>query len=99
MVDWISCPWISFGKCVGKYFVAYGDDGLNTSTVGICKLPEEAEVKDTNVFVSKFTIPEFTIPEGDKYWYVVKKYNEHPSVTEIRNDMQRLIDYLQIAEG
>ena len=98
MVDWISCPWISFGKCVGKYFVAYGDDGLNTSTVGICKLPEEVEVnKDRHVLFSKFTIPEFTIPTGDKYWYVVKKFNERPCVTEIRNDMQKLIDFLQNA--
>ena len=99
MVDWISCPWMSFGKCVGKYFVAYGDDGLNTSTVGICKLPEEVEVnKDRHVLFSKFTIPEFTIPTGDKYWYVVKKFNERPCVTEIRNDMQKLIDFLQNAE-
>jgi len=99
MVDWISCPWISFGKCVGKYFVAYGDDGLNACAVGICKLPEEVEVNERRAFDSKFTIPEFTIPQGDKYWYVVKKYNERPSVTEIRNDMQKLIDCLQSAEG
>ena len=99
MVDWISCPWMSFGKCVGKYFVAYGDDGLNTSTVGICKLPEEVEVnKDRHVLFSKFTIPEFTIPTGDKYWYVVKKFNERPCVTEIRNDIQKLIDFLHNAE-
>ena len=98
MVDWISCPWISFGKCVGKYFVAYGDDGLNACAVGICKLPEEVEVNERRAFDSKFTIPEFTIPQGDKYWYIVKKYNERPCVEEIKSDMRKLIGYLQNAE-
>lgn len=98
MVDWISCPWMSFGKCVGKYFVAYGDDGLNTCAVGICKLPEEVEVNERRAFDSKFTIPEFTIPRGDKYWYIVKKYNERHCVEEIKSDMRELIDYLQNAE-
>lgn len=98
MVDWISCPWMSFGKCVGKYFVAYGDDGLNACAVGICKLPEEVEVNERRAFDSKFTIPEFTIPQGDKYWYIVKKYNERPCVEEIKSDMRKLIGYLQNAE-
>ena len=98
MVDWISCPWMSFGKCVGKYFVAYGDDGLNACAVGICKLPEEVEVNERRVFDSKFTNPEFTIPRGDKYWYIVKKYNDRPCVEEIKSDMRELIGYLQNAE-
>ena len=97
MVDWISCTWMSFGKCVGKYFVAYGDDGLNACAVGICKLPEEVEVNERRAFDSKFTIPEFTIPQGDKYWYIVKKYNERPCVEEIKSDMRKLIGYLQNA--
>ena len=97
MVDWISCTWMSFGKCVGKYFVAYGDDGLNACAVGICKSPEEVEVNEGRAFDSKFTIPEFTIPKGDKYWYIVKKYNERPCVEEIKSDMRKLIGYLQNA--
>lgn len=34
-----------------------------------------------------------------KYRCVVKRYNERPSVAEIRCDMKRSIDHLQNAEG
>ena len=56
------------------------------------------EVNERRAFDSKFTIPEFTVPRDDKYWYVVKKYNERPCVEEIKSDMRELIGYLQNAE-
>ena len=92
--DWISCHRMSFGRCFGKYFVAYGDDGLNATAVGICKLPEEVNVDQSR----HISVSGFSAPEGDKYWYVVKRYNERPGVAEIRSDMQKLIDHLQKVE-
>ena len=93
-VDWISCPRMSFGRCFDKYFVAYGDDGLNATAVGVCKLPEEVNIDQSR----HISVSGFSAPEGDKYWYVVKRYNERPSVAEIRSDMQKLIDHLKKAE-
>ena len=90
MSDWISCDWISFGKCVDEFFVAYGDNGRDWFTTGICKLPKEVSVrKDLQISISN---PEFETPEKDNYWYVLKKYQKRPTIEEVKTDLNILMD-------
>lgn len=91
IADWISLPWMSFGKCINGYFVAYGDDDRGLYATGICKLPEEMSVNHDKDGVS---IDGYEVPRNDDYWYAVKKYSQRSS-KEVIEDLKKLFDFLQ----
>lgn len=91
MTDWVSMPWISFGKCINGYFVGYGDDDQGLYATGICKLPAESSVDHDR----RISIDGYETPENDAYWYAVKKYTERPSKEVVKNDLNGLIKYVQ----
>ena len=87
MIDWIASPWMSFGKCINGFLVAYGDDGLGTFATGICKLPSQDKTL-TNVAIPE--VDGFDRLDKDDYWYCRKKYPTRPGVEIIKADIQSL---------
>ena len=87
MIDWIASPWMSFGKCINGFLIAYGDDGQGTFATGICKLPNQDKTL-TNVTIPE--VDEFDRLDKDDYWYCKKKYPTRPEIEAIKADIKKL---------
>ncbi len=89
-IDWIVTPWITFGKPVGDYFIAYRDDGKGKRIMGLCKLPEEA-CPHPKPFQSPCG---FIAKEHDDYWYANKSYDQIPTADEVQQELEKLEKYV-----
>ena len=87
IIDWITSSWVSFGKCINGFLIAYGDDGLGTFATGICKLPSQDKTL-TNVPIPE--VDGFDRLDKDDYWYCRKKYPMRPEIETIKADIHNL---------